>query len=77
MSNLTPKFLMGGVNMAKNFLGWGTMKAGLWTAIEGGIKTVPLVFFFTYMGYLKSSGPSVTFVTEGQAPAPLRRESLL
>ena len=77
MSKLTPKFLMGGVNMSKNFLGWPTLQAGAWTAVEVSIKTMPVLFFFKYMGYLKSNGPEVTFITEGQAAAPLRRESLL
>ena len=46
----TPKFLIGGINFSKNFFGIQTIKAGVWTGIETGIKTLPILLTFIYLG---------------------------
>ena len=38
--------MMGGIRFSQNFLGSGTMKAGVYTVMECGIKMAP--FFFTF-----------------------------
>ena len=42
----TPKFMMGGVRLSKNFLGTSTMRAGAYTVGETTIKMAP--FFLTF-----------------------------
>ena len=54
MSNITPKFLMGGIRFANNFFGWGTVKAAVNTGVETGIKTAPLIIFFYGMGRINA-----------------------
>ena len=43
---------MGGINFSKNFFGIQTIKAGVWTAIELGIKTTPILLTFIMFGKL-------------------------
>jgi hypothetical protein len=47
MSNQAPKFLLGGVNFAKNFLGRGTIITASYGMVETAIKVAP-VFILLY-----------------------------
>jgi len=55
--SLTPKFLMSGIMMSKNFLGTGTMMAGLYTGVEALVKTAPVVALFYMFGKSQRSAP--------------------
>ena len=46
----TPKFLMGGVRFSQNFFGSNTIKAGIWTVAETGIKTAPVIMLYMAAG---------------------------
>ena len=49
---MTPRFLMGGANLMKNFMGPKTMQATFYSGVEMGIKGLPLLMFFVGMGKL-------------------------
>lgn len=42
----TPKFLMGGIRLSRNFLGYNTGIAFLQCSFEQGLKALPFIFFF-------------------------------
>eukprot|EP00347_Sterkiella_histriomuscorum_P020071 403339210 len=57
MSNQAPKFLLGGVNFRRNFLGLQTVQTAIYGVAEAGIKFAPLFL----IGYAANSG---TFYTK-------------
>ena len=42
MSSQAPKFLLGGVNFRRNFLGLQTIQTAIYGVTEAGIKVLPL-----------------------------------
>ena len=45
-----PVFLLGGIKMAKNFLGTGVMTTAVYSGIETSVKMAPLFILVAYAG---------------------------
>ena len=77
----TPKFMMGGVRVTKNFLGSSTMKAGTFSLGELVVKQVPFVMFFYALAQSGNmsgaqSAPQILLEDNLGEAAPVRRSSL-
>jgi hypothetical protein len=48
MESRIPKFLLGGIQFRRNFLGRNTMNAFLWTVTECFLKAIVVVNLFSF-----------------------------
>ncbi len=60
MSSQTPKFIMGGVKLSKNFVGSNTIKQITYSGFEAGVKAVPLVLAFSSFAYYRPAKIQMT-----------------
>ena len=86
MSQL-PKFLLGGIQFRRNFIGANTIKTSVYGVLECSVKIVPLFLIIGLAGMIEATfliyslghnyTPSRQVLVEGAvASAPVRRQSL-
>lgn len=76
MSSNVGKFLLGGIQFQKNFIGKQTLTSGLYTLIECTVKVSPfLVLSFAHGSPAAFEALNAERAVEGQVTAEVRRAS--
>ena len=76
MSTRMPSFLLGGINIANNFLGSRTARTASYGLFEVGVKLIPVMMFF---GGAAAKGANIEFrdvLATPQVPTTERRTTL-